>query len=66
MTREEAKVDIYTIDDIFDYFESRTCNNCRYHEDIGKSYKMCELLAISTNYDFGCVAFEPKKNKDIK
>jgi hypothetical protein len=72
MTKEE-KMDYYRemwkgfdisiyelIETILDDFESRICGNCKYSEDIEKSYERCEELGINIGRDFGCNLFEPK------
>ena len=82
MTREEAKDLIlnsvpkewtmrkynleYNIDTIYDEFESRTCNNCKYYKrynynDMRCSLRVIECQAYENNYkDFGCNKFEIK------
>ena len=51
------------IDDIYDDFESRTCENCTYSEDIEKSYERCEELGINVGRDFGCSLFKRKAHE---
>jgi hypothetical protein len=48
------------INRIYTDFESRICENCKYSEDIEKSYERCEELGINIGRDFGCNLFEPK------
>lgn len=52
------------VDKIYDDLESRVCENCRYLEYIGKSYKSCEMLGINigcdAQQDFYCQLFERK------
>jgi len=49
-----------TINRIHDDFESRTCENCKYHADINKSYKKCLELGINTSNNFSCNIWESK------
>jgi len=49
------------IEQIYDDFESRTCETCKHHEDIGKSYKACTELNINTGIDFSCSLWESKE-----
>ena len=46
------------IDEIYDDFESRVCENCKHHKYIEKSYRLCEELEITTSDDFCCNLFE--------
>lgn len=73
MTREEAKeyykniASPYVINEIYDDFESRTCENCKYCIDDGSSGYVCkgmsDVIHISSIDDFGCNKFERKENK---
>ena len=91
MTREEAKdlieieydsLDNYcdsnhcsVIDQIYDDFESRTCENCKYVENSGQTYstavQKCKLGigdinewgSVFCSKDFGCNKFERKDKK---
>ena len=77
MTREKAKIIINEkfirsymfgdisnlIDNIYDGFESRICENCKWYKDIDKSYKVCKLYDIAHGKDFGCNEFIRKANE---
>jgi hypothetical protein len=80
MTREETKnlyngmpIVFQVIDKIYDYFESRTCENCTYRIESDYSgwsecNKCCsEEIVYGTNdgvvsSSFGCNNFEKKEN----
>ena len=56
------------IDEIYDDFESRTCENCKLlNRDTGKSYSTCTELPLNMGADtiteFGCNWFKRKNNK---
>ncbi len=81
MTREEAKkmfredVDAYgkpkkimtKIDKIFDYFENRSCENCKYYKkSISQDYETCFLIKnngynLDCDKDFCCNRWENKE-----
>ena len=84
MTREEAKAELTNLkkeeeyslyylthqllDDIYDDFESRTCENCKFlNRDTGKSYSTCTELPLNMGADtiteFGCNWFKRKDNE---
>ena len=76
MTREEAKEEYLTlspserlnvIDDIYDDLESRTCDNCKFHQNYNEESsgnidstndKYCNMIGINTPSYFGCNRFE--------
>jgi hypothetical protein len=75
MTREEAKDKIgfhvgqglsralMTIDDIYDDFENKTCENCKYLDLNNQCWKSEELHQAQCTYgykDFCCNRFEEK------
>lgn len=67
MTREEAKellkkdnrygID-WIIDDIYDDFESRVCENCKH-----KTNRECNTIIDYFGKDFGCNKFERKEDE---
>lgn len=74
MNREEAKrfgwfiscrSEIYEhINKIYDDFESRTCENCIYYNDMNESSGLCENMALpelGVDKDFGCNKFSRKE-----
>ena len=78
MTREEAeriakaqdigigsKFTSEFISDIYDDFESRTCENCRYYnskyEYCDNSNSVCNHLVVDIDKDFGCNKFERRE-----
>jgi len=55
-TLDEARLDVHVLlNRIYDDFESRICENCRYCD---KESGQCKILYINTDKDFGCNEFE--------
>ena len=58
---ESAKFYNKAIDVAFDYFESRTCSNCKYSEfgtDADSNIIFCSILEVYVRKSFGCNKFE--------
>lgn len=74
MTREEAEQKAgsyisrdYLINAIYDDIESRTCENCKYGNDLDLSLLSCTSMNPQTpsfcTIDFGCNKFERKDHE---
>jgi len=51
------------IDMIYDDFESKTCENCRWYKTVAivtEEQKLCALLDLNMGKNFGCNKFERK------
>lgn len=69
-TLEEARQDVHNlIEEIYDYFENRTCENCIHNKEQDGFMIFCDAVACedgskimwhSYTKDFGCNKFEPK------
>jgi len=57
--RQHLKLNTF-IEDNFKNSSYRICQECKFHEDIGKSHKKCSQLDISTSFDFACNMFESR------
>lgn len=49
------------LNEVYDDFDSRTCDNCKWHTDIEKSYRYCDVVGVGTSNDFGCNKWEAKQ-----
>ena len=74
MTREEALSEIYSLTDtveqaevfihkIYDDFENRTCNNCKFYVvDTFYNLHRCQIIKMVETFDnFGCNKWEKQQ-----
>ena len=66
----ESTIESYSvkkiIDSIYDDFENRTCENCKYYDSFNESSGMCANISIqfvnAVDSDFGCNGWESKND----
>ena len=66
----ESTIESYSvkkiIDSIYDDFENRTCENCKYYDSFNESSGMCANISIqfvnAVDSDFGCNKWELKND----